>query len=115
MRYSFFRLVLLLTLAGASANQPGLCTVREMRSLADSGIPLRAIFEAATVNNASRMGLSDVYCTVEQGKIANLLLPSSNPLEDIRSWDSIEFVLLHGKAILQQSLAVASPGLDRLS
>lgn len=86
-------------------NQPGYDTYRDMRMLAQSGIPLSAIFRAATLNNARQFGLDKDYGTVEAGKIANLLLLTANPLETMRAWTSIDRIILHGTVIKRESLA----------
>jgi imidazolonepropionase-like amidohydrolase len=44
-----------------------------------SGIPLDAIFRAATINNARQFKLDRDYGTVAEGKIAKLLLLEANP------------------------------------
>ena len=88
------------------ANQPGLSTYREMVAMADAGIPLADILAAATINNARQFNIDGDYGTVAPGKVANLLLLKDNPLENVKAWDSIETVILHGRAIARQSLAV---------
>ncbi len=85
--------------------QPGYDTYREMRMMAQSGIPLPAIFRAGTINNARQFGLDKDYGTVEPGKVANLLLLTANPLESMRAWTSIDRVILRGSAINRESLA----------
>lgn len=86
-------------------NQPGYDTYREMRLMAQSGVPLDAIFRAATLNNARQFGLAKDYGTVEPGKVANLLLLAANPLDTMRAWTQIEKVILHGKVIPRDTLA----------
>lgn len=86
-------------------SQPGYDTYREMRMMAQSGIPLPAIFQAATLNNAKQFGLAKEYGTVETGKVANLLLLTANPLETMRAWTSIDRIILHGAVIKRESLA----------
>jgi imidazolonepropionase-like amidohydrolase len=85
-------------------NQPGYDTYREMRLMAQSGVPLRAIFEAGTINNARQFGFDKDYGTVEAGKIANLALLGANPLETLRAWDQIDSVILHGNVIRRATL-----------
>lgn len=86
-------------------NQPGYDTYREMRMMAQSGLPLPAIFRAATINNARQFGLEKDYGTVETGKVANLLLLTENPLETVRAWTSIDRIILRGNVIKRESLA----------
>lgn len=87
------------------ANQPGLNSYQEMLALAEAGLPLDAIFRAATLNNARQFHLDQDYGTVEAGKVANLLLLDANPLQDIHAWNRIDTVILHGEAIARASLA----------
>jgi imidazolonepropionase-like amidohydrolase len=86
-------------------SQPGYDTYREMRMMAQAGIPLPAIFQAATLNNARQFGLDKDYGTVEAGKVANLLLLTANPLETMRAWTSIDRIILRGEVIKRESLA----------
>lgn len=86
-------------------SQPGYDTYREMRMMAQAGVPLPAIFRAGTINNARQFGLEKDYGTVEAGKVANLLLLTENPLQTMRAWTSIDRVILHGTAIKRESLA----------
>lgn len=78
------------------ANQPGLTTYQEMQMLAAAGVSLRDVLAAATINNAEQFNLSEQYGTIENGKIANLLLLNKNPLEAITAWDSIDKIILRG-------------------
>jgi hypothetical protein len=86
-------------------NQPGYDTYREMRAMAQAGIPLDAIFRAATLNNAKQFGLERDYGSVQIGKTANLLLLNANPLESMRAWSLIHRIVLHGNVIERESLA----------
>ena len=86
-------------------NQPGYDTFKEMRTMAQAGIPLSAIFAAGTINNARQLGLDKDYGTIEKGKIANLLLLDGNPLANVEAWTTIDKVILRGEPIERQSLA----------
>lgn len=87
------------------ANHPGLSTYQEMVHMAALHIPLRKVFEAATINNAKMFGLADRYGSIESGKTANLLLLDSNPLETVEAYDQIRWVILGGRVIDRASLA----------
>jgi imidazolonepropionase-like amidohydrolase len=86
-------------------NQPGYDTYREMRLMAQSGVPLPAVFRAGTLNNARQFALDQDYGTIQPGKIANLLLLTGNPLETLRAWTQIDKIILHGAVIERSSLA----------
>jgi imidazolonepropionase-like amidohydrolase len=86
-------------------NPPGLNGYWEMRGWARAGVPPKAIFKAATLDNAEIFGLADELGSVEVGKRANLLLMRKNPLETVSAYDTIETVIVGGDPI----------GRDRLS
>ncbi len=89
-------------------NQPGLSTYQELEHMASLGVPMTALFEAATINNAKAFGLDKQYGTIEEGKIANLLLLSENPLENVKAYRKIDKIILHGKVIDRESLVAPS-------
>jgi imidazolonepropionase-like amidohydrolase len=86
-------------------NQPGYDTHKEMRLMAQAGVPLSAIFAAGTINNARQFRLEKDYGTIEKGKIANLLLLDANPLADIAAWSKIDKVILRGEPLDRETLA----------
>ena len=86
-------------------NPPGLNGYWEMKDWVESGVPLRAVFAAATINNAKAFGLSAEIGTIEVGKRANLLLLESNPLETVEAYDTIETVIVGGQAISRGMLS----------
>lgn len=88
------------------AAAPGLSSFHELLNLSQAGASNQGIFEAATVNGPKQFCMQDRYGTVEEGKVANLLLLSANPLEDVKAWEKIEWVILNGQPILRDSLAV---------
>jgi imidazolonepropionase-like amidohydrolase len=89
-------------------NQPGYDTYKEMQLMVQAGIPLSAIFAAATINNARQFRLEKDYGTVEKGKIANLLLLDANPLASVEAWSRIDKVILRGEPIDRETLAADS-------
>jgi imidazolonepropionase-like amidohydrolase len=86
-------------------NQPGYDTFKEMKLMAQAGIPLADIFAAGTINNARQLGLDQDYGTIEKGKIANLLLLLDNPLASVDAWSRIDTVILRGEPIARETLA----------
>lgn len=92
-------------------NQPGYDTYKEMQLMAQAGIPLSAIFAAGTLHNARSLRLDKDYGTIEQGKIANLVLLDANPLATLDAWTRIHTVILRGEPIPRETLAAGSvPG-----
>lgn len=74
----------------------GLSGYLEMQEWQQSGISLKSIFAAATLENAREFGVLDRLGTVEEGKQADLLLMEKNPWTDVNAYDSIEHVILKG-------------------
>ncbi len=76
---------------------PGWGVHDEMALLVKAGLtPMQAI-QAATKNPTTFLGLNDSVGTVEKGKIADLVLLSANPLEDINNTSKIAAVIFGGR------------------
>jgi Amidohydrolase family len=89
-------------------NVPGLNGYLEMQQLHKAGMSLEQIFRAATISNARKFKLDSELGTIEQGKIANLVLLKKSPLESLDAYDSITTVWIHGKTVPRESLAADS-------
>ncbi len=71
----------------------------EIEYLHQAGLtPLEAIV-AATSTNASLLRVADRVGTLEEGKLANLLLVRGNPLEDLGALRAVERVIIAGRVI----------------
>jgi imidazolonepropionase-like amidohydrolase len=81
------------------ANPPGFNGLLEMRAWINAGVSEEQLLRALTIENAEAFGLGGDIGTVEEGKIAHLLLLSANPLQDVSAYDSIETVFLAGRPI----------------
>lgn len=62
---------------------PGIAFRLELKLLQDAGLTPYEILRAATVAPAELLGRSEEFGTIEVGKRADLVLVSSNPLEDL--------------------------------
>ena len=71
---------------------------REMKILVNecSFTPMQAII-SATRNGAFVIGLENMRGTIQKGKIADLVLLSANPAQDINNIDKVELVIKNGK------------------
>jgi imidazolonepropionase-like amidohydrolase len=82
---------------------PGFSLHDELGLLVEAGLtPLEAL-QAATLNPAKCLGLSD-YGTVEKGKLADLVLLEADPLVDIANTRKIAAVVVAGKVLPKASL-----------
>ena len=86
-------------------NPPGLNGLREMQDWARGGVPLKTIFEAATLGNARAFGLDDQIGAVAPGLKADLLILGANPLETLDAYDRVDTVILGGHAYDRQSFS----------
>jgi len=78
---------------------PGVVTRREMQLLVDSGIsPMQAI-QAGTLWAAEVIDQDKDLGSVEEGKIADLLILPRNPLDDITAYKDIELVMQNGRVL----------------
>jgi imidazolonepropionase-like amidohydrolase len=94
-------------LAGTDGPYPqgGKALHRELEFLVEAGLtPLQAI-QSATRDAAQFMGVSKSVGTVEQGKIADLVLLDANPLDNISNTRRIHAVFLRGRFFSGDELA----------
>jgi imidazolonepropionase-like amidohydrolase len=69
-----------------------------------SGLDPLLVLQAATINPARVLGLDDELGSVETGKLADLVLLHSNPLENIRNTRSIRAVVADGRLFRRDQL-----------
>jgi len=77
---------------------------RELELLAEAGIPAADIIQIATLNGAVFLGKEDSMGSIEEGKIADLVLLGADPTEDIRNAEQIVQVIKAGKIIDRSKL-----------
>ena len=83
---------------------PGYSLHSELEMLVRAGLtPLEAL-EAATVHPAEFFGLADEMGTIEAGRVADLVLLTGNPLEDITNTRSVEAVVTKGQLLDRSAL-----------
>nr|ASV46724.1 amidohydrolase [uncultured bacterium] len=76
---------------------PGIGIHDELQALVEAGLTPAEAPGAATLNPASYLEATDSLGTVAPGKLADLVLLSANPLEDIRDTLKIGAVVLNGR------------------
>jgi len=85
-----------LRIAVGSDKTAGYGTHLEIELLRDAGLDPVTILRAATLGGAEALGVSDKFGTVEMGKVADLVVLSSNPLNEITNLRDIMMVLKGG-------------------
>jgi imidazolonepropionase-like amidohydrolase len=82
---------------GAHGQLQGLGAHWELWMLTQGGMtPLQAI-RCATMNGASYLGMDRDIGSLEQGKLADLIVLNANPLVDIRNSEKIKYVMVNGR------------------
>jgi imidazolonepropionase-like amidohydrolase len=76
---------------------PGFSLHDELVLLVKAGLTPTESLRAATLNPAKFFGLDQKLGTIEQGKLADLVLLEANPLEDIRNTQRIDAVIMNGR------------------
>jgi len=72
---------------------------REFVALVKGGMKPVEALQAATVNAAELLGLSDQIGSIEAGKFADIIAVSGDPLADITSMEKVVFVMKGGEII----------------
>jgi imidazolonepropionase-like amidohydrolase len=82
---------------GAHGQQQGLAAHWEMWSFAKGGMSPVEVLKTATSTPAKALGYDRDIGTLEPGKLADLVVMTENPLDDIRNTDKISHVMLNGR------------------
>ncbi|GIR91545.1 MAG: hypothetical protein CM15mP92_0090 [Halieaceae bacterium] len=61
------------------------------------GLDLHDALRVATIIGAEAIGLEDDLGSIENGKLADLVILNKDPLENIRNTNEIEMVMIDGK------------------
>ena len=82
---------------GSHAEFQGVAYHWEMQALASGGLTPHEVLRAATDLGSQIIGRSTDIGTIENGKLADLVILGSNPLDDIRNTRDIQFVIKNGR------------------
>lgn len=93
---------------------PGFSVHEELALLVDAGFTPTEAIEAATRVPAEFLRLSDAG-TIQQGKRADLVLLSADPLQDIRNTTKIDSVVLRGQMLNRARLDALLADAERLA
>jgi len=83
---------------GAHGQQAGIDSHWEIWSFARGGMSPVEALEAATIASARSLGMASEIGSLEPGKLADLVILTGNPLENIRNTETAETVVLGGRA-----------------
>ena len=94
---------------------PGLSTHLEIQLMIKAGVSPTKVLQAATINAATALNISDKYGSVEVGKIADLVVVHDNPLENMRALSDPFAVIKAGQWISDKELSVLQKAGERPS
>jgi imidazolonepropionase-like amidohydrolase len=83
---------------------PGFSLHEELALLVIAGLTPVEALRSATLNPAKFLGLDKTLGTIEQGKVADLVLLDANPLEDVRNTQRINAVISNGRLFDRKAL-----------
>lgn len=81
---------------GSHGEMAGMGMHWEMWLLGNAGWTPSQILEAATINSAKKIGVSNDLGSIKTGKIADFLILNSNPLDNIRNTTDLKYVVKEG-------------------
>ena len=83
----------------------------ELQLLHDSaGLTAMAVIQAATLTGAKAMGAEKEMGSIEAGKLANMVVLSKNPLDDIANFRSVVMTVKRGRVFMRSDYRSAAPG-----
>ncbi|MGB5321496.1 amidohydrolase family protein, partial [Lutimonas sp.] len=82
---------------GAHGQLQGLGVHWELWMLSQGGMSNMEALKSATINGADYLGMEDEIGSLEEGKIADLIVLDKNPLDDIKNSDSVIYTVINGR------------------
>ena len=82
---------------GSHGQLQGLGYHWELWAMHSGGLAEHDALRAATILGAEAIGLDEDLGTLEPGKLADILVLSGNPLDDIRNTNSVRYVMKNGR------------------
>lgn len=82
---------------GAHGQLQGLGAHWELWMLQQGGMSNMEALRAATINGAEYIGVGDELGSLEEGKLADLIVMDKNPLENIQNSNSVSYTMINGR------------------
>lgn len=91
---------------------PGFSYHDELQHLRKAGLSELDVLKAATIRPAELLGQSDSFGSVEVGKVADLVILDSDPLDDISNTHSIDSLIFGGRTHDRRKLQMMIQGVE---
>lgn len=93
---------------------PGMALHRELELFVEIGFTEMEALQAATVNAAKSINLDDIG-SIQEGKIADLVILNEDPLENIKHTKEIECIIKGGKVYSQEEILQRVPSEEEVN
>lgn len=90
--------------AGIGITVPGLSIHQELRFYSNAGLSNYEVLKTATINPSKTHGVMGDIGSVENNKIANLILLKNNPLDNLQALENPEMVFIKGRKLDREVL-----------
>jgi hypothetical protein len=90
--------------AGALVGQSGYALHHEMSLLSEAGLQNLEVLKAATINAATMLQIDDQVGSVQEGKVADLVITEFNPLSELTTLSKPKAVISKGRLLNRQDL-----------
>ncbi len=84
---------------GTDCQFGGAAMMNELILLSRTGIPTLGVLQIATYNGAVAMGIDGKFGSIEEGKIADMVLFDKSPIDDYNNFDADKLVIKMGQII----------------
>ncbi len=75
---------------------------KEFQYMVEGGMPMMEAIKAATIVNATVLGMKDDLGSIEKGKFADIVAVDGDPLQDAKAMMNVAFVMKDGKIYKQK-------------
>lgn len=82
---------------GSHGQLEGLGAHWELWMLAQGGMSPLEVIRCATMNGANYIGMEKEIGSIEEGKLADLVILGANPLDDIYNTEQVNYVVMNGR------------------
>lgn len=94
---------------GSHGQLQGLGYHWELWAMSSGGLSNENALRVATIIGAESLGLDGDLGSIEEGKLADLIIFDANPLEDLRNTQKIRLVMKNGRLYLADDLSQVAP------